>query len=213
VAFVHLSGSRGLAALGPLSQSGHAVGSFHPLQSFPVARPPEAFRGSLIALEASDETLLRELTALAVNLGATPRLVPGGERTLYHAAAVIASNYLVALSAQAADVLVAAGWSRADALAALLPLMQGALDNLRAQGLPDALIGPIRRGDATTVTRQVEALSQLEPEGRSLPLRLYLVLGQAALELARQAGLEGDAAQRIAQALTPGGSDQEVTEP
>jgi hypothetical protein len=125
----------------------------------------------------------------------------------------MASNYLTALAAEAADVLVAAGWSRADALAALLPLMRGALDNLQAEGLPDALIGPIRRGDATTVARQAKALSELTPHGHSLPQRLYLVLGQAALELAREAGLEDQAAQRIAQALTPGGSDQEVTEP
>jgi hypothetical protein len=59
----------------------------------------------------------------------------------------------------------------------------------------------------------VAELSRLEPAGHSLPLRLYLILGQAALELAREAGLEGEVAQRIAQALTPGGSDQEVTEP
>jgi predicted short-subunit dehydrogenase-like oxidoreductase (DUF2520 family) len=212
-AFIHLSGPRDLAVLQPLNEIGHAVGSFHPLQSFPMVRPPEAFRGSLIAVDASDEALLGELTTLAAQLGGTPRLVAAGERALYYAAAMTASNYLVALSAQATDLLVAAGWSRSDALAALVPLMRGALDNLQAQGLPDALIGPIRRGDAATVSRQVAELSRLEPAGHSLPLRLYLILGQAALELAREAGLEGEVAQRIAQALTPGGSDQEVTEP
>jgi predicted short-subunit dehydrogenase-like oxidoreductase (DUF2520 family) len=197
----------------PLRGVGHAVGSFHPLQSFPTARPPAAFEGSLVAIEASEPALERRLTALAHVLGARPRLVPAAQRGLYHAAAVLASNYLVALAAQAAEVLVAAGWSRQDALDALIPLMSGVLGSLSTQGLPNALIGPIRRGDAATVVQHLKALSQLAAAGRSTPLRLYLVLGEAALALAREAGLDATAAQRIAEALTPSGSDQEVTEP
>jgi predicted short-subunit dehydrogenase-like oxidoreductase (DUF2520 family) len=91
--------------------------------------------------------------------------------------------------------------------------MSGVLGSLSTQGLPNALIGPIRRGDAATVVQHLKALSQLAAAGRSTPLRLYLVLGEAALALAREAGLDATAAQRIAEALTPSGSDQEVTEP
>ena len=110
----------------------------------------------------------------------------------------MASNYLVALSAQATAVLERAGWSRAEALEALLPLMRGVLLNLESAGLPDALIGPIRRGDPDTVSRQVGAL---KASGGGIPVEVYRILGAAALELAREAGLDAGAAGRIEEAL------------
>src|SRR5205823_5245943 len=165
-----------------------------------VEREPEHFRGALVAVDASSARLLGELTRLARALGARPRRVPPEERTLYHAAAVLASNYLVALSAQAAGVLGRAGWSREEALQALLPLMRGVLQNLETAGLPDALIGPIRRGDPETVARQ---LSELKATGGGIPVEVYRILGSAALELAREAGLDEESARRIEEALTP----------
>ena len=139
------------------------------------------------------------MTRLARALGAKPRRVPPEQRTLYHAAAVMASNYVVALAAQGVDVLGRAGWTRAEALDALLPLMRGVLENLERAGLPDALIGPIRRGDPETVKRQV---AELAATGGGLPLQAYRVLGAAALELARQAGLDEESARRIEEALS-----------
>ena len=97
VAFVHCSGALGLGVLGSLG-SAHAVGSFHPLQSFPRPRAPEAFRGSLVGIDASTVPLRRRLERLARDLGAKPRSVAETERVIYHAAAVFASNYLVALA-------------------------------------------------------------------------------------------------------------------
>jgi predicted short-subunit dehydrogenase-like oxidoreductase (DUF2520 family) len=198
-AVVHLSGALGLEPLAPVAEAGAAVGSFHPLQSFPVVRDPAAFRGALVAVDASSAKLLGELTRLARTLGARPRRVPPEQRTLYHAAAVMASNYLVALGAQATEVLQRAGWSRAEALEALLPLMRGVLLNLESAGLPDALIGPIRRGDPDTVSRQ---LGELTTTGGGIPLEVYRILGRAALELAREAGLDAESARRIEEALT-----------
>jgi predicted short-subunit dehydrogenase-like oxidoreductase (DUF2520 family) len=200
IAVVHLSGALGLEALSGAAEAGHPVGSFHPLQSFPQPRPPDAFRGSLVAVDASTSELLEALAALAVRLGATPRRVPDEHRRLYHAAAVVASNYLVALTAQAAAILERCGWNRQEALAALLPLERGVLANLESQGLPEALIGPIRRGDPETVAGHLAALDQ----AGGLPAEVYRILGMAALELAQEAGLEVDAAEQIRAALTPG---------
>jgi predicted short-subunit dehydrogenase-like oxidoreductase (DUF2520 family) len=109
-------------------------------------------------------------------------------RPLYHAAAVMASSYLVVLAAQAVEMLHAAGWSRPDALQGLLPLMRGTLDNLGAQGLPGGLSGPMRRGDAETVRRHVQAIEStpgLEPETAAI----YRLLGRAAIGLAAGTGL------------------------
>src|SRR6266849_2545829 len=100
VAFIHCSGALGLAPLTPLAAR-HDVGSFHPLQSFPQPRPPEAFRGSLVAIDARASGLRRRLERLARDLGAKPRGVEEADRVVYHAAAVFASNYLVALAGEA----------------------------------------------------------------------------------------------------------------
>ncbi len=196
-AFAHVSGALQLTALAPLRERGYAVGAFHPLQSFPVERDPSAFRGSLVAIDASAEDLLDELSRLAEGLGARPRRVTDDQRLLYHAAAVMASNYLVALAAQSSAILQHTGWERQEALEALVPLMRGMVDNLERDGLPGALIGPIRRGDAATVERQVQAL---EPLGE-LSAGVYRVLGRAALALAREAGLEEAQAVLIEAAL------------
>lgn len=214
--FAHLSGALGLEPLLALRESGHPVGSMHPLQSFPTVREPAAFTRSVFAIEASDPQLEDRLAAVARSLGGFPRTVAGADqRTLYHAAAVLASNYLVALAGQATQVLEGIGWERSEALGALLPLMSGVLESLSTAGLPEALIGPIRRGDPDTVVRHLAALRNLPPGAppySHMPARTYRMLGLAALELAQEAGLEPRAASRIAEALTGDGSDQEVTQ-
>lgn len=175
-------------------------GALHPLQSFPAPRGPEHFRGVLAAVDANDPGLLAELGAVARRLGMVPRQVVDADRTLYHAAAVIAGNDLVALAASAAAVLESIGWSREEALSALIPLQRGSLENLEKDRLPGALIGPVRRGDHATVARQLEAL-RARPDLES-SAAVYRILGLTALGLARQAGLDEEAGERINEALT-----------
>jgi predicted short-subunit dehydrogenase-like oxidoreductase (DUF2520 family) len=101
----------------------------------------------------------------------------------YHAAAAIASNYVVAVLDAAVGLLRQVGIDEAAALAALVPLAAGAVTNVAAKGLADGLTGPIRRGDAGTVARHLEALTA-DPALHEL----YRVLGRRALGLARTAG-------------------------
>jgi predicted short-subunit dehydrogenase-like oxidoreductase (DUF2520 family) len=203
VAFVHCSGALGLRALGRLAVR-HEVGSFHPLQSFPRPRPPEAFRGSLVAVDASAPTLRRRLERLARDLGAKARGVEEADRVVYHAAAVFASNYLVALAAEAVDLLGTIGWSESEAVAGLIPLMRGALDEVARRGPTGALTGPIRRGDVETVTRHLEALTALDSGSPEGPRKtdVYRMLGRIALEIAARAGLEPAAVESVNRALT-----------
>ncbi len=203
VAFVHCSGALGLGVLGPLAAR-HDVGSFHPLQSFPQPRPPEAFRGSLVAIDAGAPTLRRRLERLARDLGAKPRGVEEADRVVYHAAAVFASNYLVALAGEAVELLGTIGWSEADAVAGLIPLMRGALAEVEKRGPTAALTGPIRRGDVETVTGHLEALAGLDAGSSRGPRKadLYRMLGQIALEIAARRGLEPAAVERVKRALT-----------
>jgi predicted short-subunit dehydrogenase-like oxidoreductase (DUF2520 family) len=191
VSFVHLSGALTLDVLAPLR--GHAVGSFHPLQSFPFPREPEAFRGITIAVDASTPALVRKLRRLARDLGARPRKVAAAERVLYHAAAVFASNLVLATFSEGVRQLMRIGWSEADATRALVPLLEGVVANIRRRGVHKSLTGPIRRGDAETVRRHLEALDRPD---------LYRILGSIALEIAREAGLDPAAAERVRRALT-----------
>jgi predicted short-subunit dehydrogenase-like oxidoreductase (DUF2520 family) len=197
VSFVHVSGAQGLGALDALRDT-HAVGSFHPLQSFPQPREPEAFRGITVAVDASTPPLMRHLRTLARSIGARPKHVGDRDRVLYHAAAVFASNFLDVVVWEAVRTLMAAGWTEAESTAALMPLVEGAVANIRKLGPVRALTGPIRRGDAETVTRHLQALRHLPTSGEETYRRLALV----ALEIALQAGLDPAAAERTRRALT-----------
>ena len=204
VAFVHASGALQLGALAPLRRR-HAVGSFHPLRSFPELGPPEAFRGIVIGVDANSESLRRRLNRLARDLGARPKRVDDAQRAAYHAAAVFASNYVVALLAEAVRMLVLSGWTGKEAVQGLVPLAEGAVANVRKRGPVAALTGPIRRGDAKTVTRHLAALAELDARARpGVPPKtdLYRMLGEVALEIAKEAGLERAAAEQTRRALT-----------
>jgi predicted short-subunit dehydrogenase-like oxidoreductase (DUF2520 family) len=191
LAIVHLSGALGLSVLSPLQDNPR--GSFHPLQSFPAPRDPAAFRGITIAVDATAPALRRELAALARKLGARPKHVGDGQRVVYHAAAVFASNFVDVVFAEGVRLLTEIGWSEEEATKALVPLVEGAVANIRKQGAVKALTGPIRRGDADTVERHMGALK--DPD-------LYRMLGLVALEIAIKAGLDPAAAERTRRALT-----------
>ena len=205
VAFIHLSGALELGALESLSDR-HPVGSFHPLQSFPELRPPDAFEGIVFAVDATTVSLRRRLNALARDLGAKPRRVDGSNRALYHAAAVFASNYVVALLGEAVRLLQQSGWSEREATAALVRLSEGVLLSISRRGPTAALTGPIRRGDVETVQRHLAVLAELDSGSGSRSVvsgtDLYRMLGLIALEIAKEAGLEPAGADRVKRALT-----------
>jgi predicted short-subunit dehydrogenase-like oxidoreductase (DUF2520 family) len=194
-AIVHVSGAHGLDVLDAAARSGHPVGAFHPLRSFPAPLGPEAFHGVLFGIDASDDALLAELETLGARLGGWTRRIRGGDRIRYHAAATLAGPLLVALAAQAAGVLGEVGFSREEALDALLPFVGGTVDNLRALRLPGALIGPVRRGDPDTVARHVRAL-------HGAAAAAYRALTGTAIELAEEAGLDPAVAAELRDAVS-----------
>jgi predicted short-subunit dehydrogenase-like oxidoreductase (DUF2520 family) len=179
---LHLAGALTGDVLTPLNAVGYAVGSLHPLQT--VADPwsgAERLRGAAFAL-AGEPAAIAAGRRIAAALHGIPLLIPPAFRASYHAAAVFASNYVVAVMAVAARLLVSAGVEADRALPALLPLVRGTVDNLEHLGLVSALTGPITRGDADTVRLH---LARLSGEERAL----YCALGWEALRLARAAGL------------------------
>jgi predicted short-subunit dehydrogenase-like oxidoreductase (DUF2520 family) len=180
---LHLSGAASTDPMGPLHAAGFPIGSLHPLQA--VADPwsaGERLFGSAFAVAGEPEAVAAG-RRLVTALGGRVLIVPPVLRPIYHAAAVVASNYLIALAALATRLLEQAGVPAEDRLPALLPLLRGTLDNLEHLGVTSALTGPIARGDVDTVRLHLARLSGAE---RSL----YCALGAEALRLARSAGLD-----------------------
>ncbi|CAN5743198.1 Rossmann-like and DUF2520 domain-containing protein [soil metagenome] len=192
---LHLSGALSTDVLAPLHGAGYAVGSVHPLMA--VADPwlaGERLTGAAFAM-GGEPAALAAARRMALALGGLPLVISPQLRPLYHAAAVIASNYLVAITGLAARLLQEAGVPDGDALPALLPLLRGTLDNIEQLGVPASLTGPIARGDTDTIRLH---LARLSPGDRVL----YCGLGLELLRLARAAGLDEQRALEIQSLLT-----------
>ena len=160
---LHCSGADSLDVLEPARNAGAQVGVFHPLQTFAsVDQAIVNLPGSTFALEA-DEPLLGRLRQMATDLGGHWVALKAGDKVLYHAAAVMACNYVVTLVKLAADLWSTFGISQAEATRALLPLLKGTLNNIENVGLPNCLTGPIERGDMGTIRKHLAALEQKAP--------------------------------------------------
>lgn len=160
---VHCSGADSLDVLEPARAQGALAGAFHPLQSF--ANPAQALEnlpGSFFALEG-EEPLLGALKDMAGALGGRYVLLKPGDKVLYHAAAVFVSNYTVALMRMATDLWQTFGVPPEEAAVALLPLLQGTVNNIARLGLPHCLTGPIARGDMGTIQKHLSSLASAAP--------------------------------------------------
>jgi len=189
-AALHLSGVLSSDVLEPLHRAGYATGSLHPLQS--VADPWHAgdrLQGLSFAVAGAPAAMAAG-RRLANALGGSTLVIPPTMRPVYHAAAVLASGYAVALLGAAVHALARTGVTEEDALKALLPLMLGTLENVRQLGVPAALTGPIPQGDVDAVRLH---LARLSPRERAL----YCDLGRELLELARATGLDATRADEI----------------
>ena len=170
----HCSGATSLTALGE-----HEGFSLHPLITVSGEADVD-FIGVPAAVAGTTETALGIATFLASKLGMIPFGVPDEHRDLYHAAASMASNYLVTLEA-AAEELFERAVPGADRTL-LAPLVWAATDNWARLGAARALTGPIARGDAETVERQRAAVAR---HAREL-LTLWDALSAATATLARK---------------------------
>lgn len=179
----HVSGAAGLGVLSPACAAGTRRLALHPLQTFPdVEHALASIPGCAAAVTADEEEGFALGERLARDLGARPFRLANDMRPLYHAAAVFASNYLVAVSGAAARLFAEAGVP--EPVAAMLPLQMATLANVGALGPAAALTGPAVRGDAGTVAANLEALAAHE---RGL-VPAYVVLCRLALDLAEGGG-------------------------
>jgi predicted short-subunit dehydrogenase-like oxidoreductase (DUF2520 family) len=155
----HTSGATPLSAL---LHAGVPAFGLHPLQSF--AHPGVGFEGAGAAVAGTTPEALAFATALAERLGMTPFEIDDDGRAAYHAAASVASNFLVTLEAAAEAIASGAGLSRDDARALLMPLVRQTVENVAELGPERALTGPVARGDEATVEAQRAATRESAPE-------------------------------------------------
>jgi predicted short-subunit dehydrogenase-like oxidoreductase (DUF2520 family) len=151
----HCSGATGLDVLAP-----HEAFSLHPLMTVPAGAPPEVLAGAGCAVDGSTPRALAVAQELAARLKMRATRVADEDRAAYHAAASIASNFLVTLEGAAERLAASAGVERA----LLVPLVRAAVENWAARGAEDALTGPIARGDEETVARQRAAVEERAPD-------------------------------------------------
>lgn len=172
----HCSGAMDLSPLEALASLGIHTGSIHPLQSF--AEPSaERLKGIYMAVDG-DEQARGVAESIVHTLGSTPFFVPPEERMLYHVAACFCSNYVVTALALAQQLMRRWTESDGDAAKALMPLVDGTLQNVRERKVwRTALTGPVSRGDAGTVVKHLAVM----PAELIHP---YCAFGRAAADLA-----------------------------
>jgi predicted short-subunit dehydrogenase-like oxidoreductase (DUF2520 family) len=151
----HCSGACGLDVLAP-----HEAFSLHPLMTFTAQDGAERFIGAGAGISGGTERALAFARELATALRMHPFELHDADRAAYHAAASIASNFLITLEAAAERLAAEAGAGRE----ILLPLVRATVENWARLGPERALTGPIARGDEATVARQRAAITERAPE-------------------------------------------------
>ncbi len=195
-AVVHTSGAMPIAALNAAKRQGALIGGLHPF--VPIPRPMQVAPDTVFGIEADREPLRGWLAGLVDAMGGvTLWLRPGIDRTQYHAAAVLTSNYFVTLFAESLALLVPFTADEQTAKDALLSLARSALDNLTQTDPAHALTGPIVRGDAATVQKHLDTLHKKDPE----LAEIYRLLGQRTARLAATRGLDADQMRRLEEIL------------
>ncbi len=183
-AVMHTSGVASVDALKHASQGGALAGAFHPMQAFSsVETGPRSIPSTTFGIEGSPrlQTFLEEL---AIALGGRPMVVRPEDKPLYHVSGAMMGYLLTTLTATAAQLWEALGYSRDDGVNALVPMMRQVSANLESQGVPGAVAGPAVRGDVGTVRKHLEALRARAPH----LLPLYRELTLAGLPFAAEKG-------------------------
>jgi predicted short-subunit dehydrogenase-like oxidoreductase (DUF2520 family) len=166
-------------ALGGVADTVAGIGTMHPLSAIADAKTSmRSLKGTVFGVEGDDVGRATAHKLVSI-LGGVPLALDSSQMAAYHAAAALASNYVVATIDAAAAILAGAGIPTDKAAQALVPLAEGALRNIREHGTTAALTGPVRRGDVATIQRHLEAL-RARPE----LVEIYRTLAQRAAEIA-----------------------------
>ena len=204
---IHCSGSLDLTVLNPVKELGADVLSIHPLQACAsVEKAVRAISGSVFSIEGGEKQRLLG-KGFVEALDGQYFYIEGQNKVLYHAAAVMASNYLVVLLDLSRQMMTEAGLPHERFYDAILPLVEGTLQNIRQLDTPQALTGPVSRGDINTIKDHILAIKKHLPDCYDA----YRVLTKKAVPLAlAKETLDQRSAQMIYDLLEKGTRDEDT---
>ncbi|KUG04997.1 hypothetical protein ASZ90_017606 [hydrocarbon metagenome] len=181
---IHMSGAQSSEILNKARHFGARILSLHPLQSFAnLEMAINNIPGSIFSIEGDKDTY-------AVGIDMVEKLegeyffIDPAAKPLYHAGACVVSNYLVTVINLGIKLMEITGVPREMTVKALLPLIKGTIRNIETVGIPDALTGPISRGDISTILNH---LACMEETGAEL-IDLYSCLGYYTSQVALEKG-------------------------
>ena len=181
---VHTSGVGGLDLLRAAKRHGARVACIHPLQTIAdVESAIVKIPGSTFGITADEENV-PWACRIVEDLGGRPFRVPDEDKALYHAAACMASNYLVTLMFLVEEIYGRMGLGREEAIRAFWPLVKGTSENIESKGTIASLTGPIARGDGGTVRKHLRGFRKRFPG----LLKLYREMGLFTVEVAARKG-------------------------
>ena len=185
---VHMSGPQSSEILDRAKLFGANVLSVHPLQSFAnVDGAITNLPGSVFSIEG-DRDAYDVAVCMVETLEGEYFFIDRKAKPLYHAGACVVSNYLVTLIDFGVRLLESTGIPRSAGVKALLPLIQGKVNNIENIGIPRALTGPISRGDLSTIVKHLECLEEMAPE----LMKMYSWLGFYTAQIAVEKGTIDD---------------------
>lgn len=201
---IHTSGCLPVEVLQAASEQGAWIGCMHPLQSFASKKiSSENLSGIYFALSGQDQ-MMEQAEEIVKAFGGKSFTILDKDKALYHAAACIVSNYTVSLMHWAGQIYGRFGLSPEEASAALLPLLQGTVKNIREVGYTQSLTGPISRGDSITVDAHIGTLeNQMEK-------RLYKELALYTVGIALEKGTIGEQQAAILKEILNDNNKEEI---
>lgn len=181
---IHFSGSKSLEVLNSAREAGAEIASIHPLKSFAsIEEAIKSLPGTVFGITYSSAESKKMAEFLVKSLGGEIIEVENNKKPLYHAAACVASNYLVTLINYAVLIHKKMGIKPEDSLKGLMGLVEGTVSNIKKMGTEKSLTGPIARGDVGTIKEHVKSFNEFFSKEDSA---LYRMMGIETSKIAHQ---------------------------
>lgn len=181
---IHFSGSKSLEVLNSARAAGAEIASIHPLKSFAsIEEAIKSLPGTVFGITYSSTESKKMAEFLVKSLGGEIIEVENNKKPLYHAAACVASNYLVTLINYAVLIHKKMGIKPEDSLKGLMGLVESTVSNIKKMGTEKSLTGPIARGDVGTIKEHVKSFNEFFSKEDSA---LYRMMGIETSKIAHQ---------------------------
>ncbi len=174
----HFSGALSSDVFTDSQSTGAGVCSIHPMLAFSDKLTSYRIPANTFFAVEGDETAVSALKSLFESLGNTVCRIDKSKKPLYHTAASVLSNELVALLDMGYSLLEQCGFSRDDAVGATKNLVSGNVKCVLENGCVNALTGPVERNDLQTVKKHVNSL---DGEDR----QIYILLAKRLVKIAK----------------------------